>query len=107
MNLKKRISPIITSILLLFAIDILCHIFLSYTPKYAMSALDNGWEIDINGNLYEDKSINEFYKLLTKPLERGDRVTFRTTLPDLGFLPFPAIQLSRRFPCLRICPRYV
>ncbi|MBO6240041.1 MAG: GGDEF domain-containing protein [Butyrivibrio sp.] len=100
MNLKKRISPIITSILLLFAIDILCHIFLSYTPKYAMSALDNGWEIDINGNLYEDKSINEFYKLLTKPLERGDRVTFRTTLPDLGFLPFPAIQLRSRYTTL-------
>mgnify|MGYP006873066597 CR=1 FL=1 len=55
--------------------------------------MEDGWEFTINGITYEDIEVSEFYKLLDGPLERGDHIIFKTTLPDLGFLPFPAIWL--------------
>ncbi len=97
MKHKQHLIPLICAFSVLIAIEIVCHIFFSFSPKSKMALLADGWEIDINGTKYEDQKIIEFYKLLSAPLERGDKLTFKTTLPDLGYLPFPGIMWRSKY----------
>lgn len=97
MKYKQHLIPLLFAFSVLIAIEIVCHIFFSFSPKNEMAFLADGWEISINNTTYEDQKIIEFYKLLSAPLERGDKLTFKTTLPDLGYLPFPAIMWRSKY----------
>ncbi len=96
-----RFLSITCAAILAIFVSWLINTCITYKAEYPIADLEDNWTVSINGHIYENVSCFDFYKILEEPLDRGDDVTMTTTLPDLGYLPFPAILFRSRYTTLQ------
>ncbi len=97
MNIKRRILPSIAALFFVIFIYAISHFFLTYDHDYEMALMQKSWDIAINNITYTNKDITKISELLNGNLRRGDRLTFSTTLPDIGYLPFPTLLFKSKY----------
>ena len=97
---KKKLLPIILSLLIALFVSWLIGMCLTSHPSYPILYLEDGYEASINGELHFGVDITEFYKLMDRDLKRGDLLTLSITLPDMGDVPFPALLFRSRYTTL-------
>ena len=97
---KKRIFAIVVALLITLLVSIGSSVLLTGQTKYEIVNLKNNWTISIDGTAYEDADITKVYALSSRELTRGDELVMTTTLPSIGFLPFPAIIFKSKYTTL-------
>ncbi len=70
--------------------------------SYPVITMENGYELSINGNAYQDADPFEIYKYLNRTLSYGDEVILKKHLPDIGMVPFPVILFRSRYSVLEV-----
>jgi diguanylate cyclase (GGDEF)-like protein len=98
---KKRLLPIILSSIFAVLISWIIAVCLTTSPQYPILSLDEGFAVTINQRHYSGVSFSEFYKVIGDKLKRGDNITARTTLPDMGDVPFPVLLFRSRYTTVR------
>lgn len=94
---KKYRMPALFSALIIIVIVTACLLLLNIYPKRAFAHLEQGWNVTIGEDNFTGKNVEELYKLHSSMLLRGDEITISTTLPDLGYLEFPAILFKSKY----------
>ncbi len=97
---KKHILPVLLSVIIAFMIFLACSYFMRSTVTHNMIELDDNWNLSINNDNYSDITLSKMNALLSDPLNRGDKVTISTTLPDIDYLPFPVILFKSKYTTL-------
>ncbi len=100
MNNNKRILPILLSVLTAAIIILSCSYFMRGDLNHDMAYLDDNWNVVINGESYDNITLSKMNDLLSDPLNRGDKITITSTLPDIGYLPFPVILFKTKYTTL-------
>ena len=83
MNKKKRPPYILASVLIFIAIIMGCTFILVSIPSHEIVSMDDGWTVQIDGNVVDDVTMTRFSYVETSNLRKGDHVVFTNTLPDV------------------------
>ena len=102
MKIKYRLLPAICAVILAIFVSWLIRACLVYEEKYPILTMDWGYELNINGSIYENVEPFDIYKHLDRLLKYGDVVSIKTTLPDLGDIPFPALLFRSRYSAMEV-----
>ena len=102
MRSKKQLLPLICSISIAIFVSWLMATCLTCDIKYPVVTLNDGYELTINGNPYHIDDTFDIYKHLERRLRYGDIVTLKTTLPDIGDIPFPVLLFRSRYSALEV-----
>ena len=97
---KRRLLPFLNATLLAAAILLLCTLTLTYKPIYPTQTLDEGWDVTINGVHSENVTLSKFYEILDGNMSLGDHIVMAKVLPDIGYLPNPALIFRTRYTTL-------
>ncbi len=97
---KKRILPFINAALIAAAILLLCTLTLTYKTIYPTHRLDQNWNVTVNDVHNDNVTLSKFYELNYGKLQFGDHIVMATVLPDIGYLPNPAIIFRSRYTTL-------
>ena len=97
---KSKALSLVSSILIAVTIFTLCMLTLTYTPQHPTATLDEGWDVTINNELYDDVTLSDFHLILDKKLEFGDHIVLAKILPDLGAIPNPTIIFKTNYTTL-------
>ena len=94
---KTRLLRILAALLLgMLSISIFRYSF-QYKAEYPIQEISEGWTVSINSRTYENVDITKFYEIQVRKLQKKDRVSMWTTLPDNGEIPFPVIHFKSRY----------
>ena len=96
----KKLAPLFISILIAIIIGIMCFITFNYRMDYDMVLLDEGWDVEINGTLYENVTLSKFYKSYSSTLLKGDHIIMSIDLPTGEVMPNSTIAFRSRYTSL-------
>ena len=99
---KRKLLPYISSLIIAIFVSLLINVCLVCDEKYPIVSMDWGYELSINGSVYENVEPYDVYKHLDRLLKYGDVVSLTTTLPDLGDIPFPALLFRSRYSAMEV-----
>ena len=99
---KRKLLPYISSFIIAIFVSLLINVCLVCDEKYPIVSMDWGYELSINGSVYENVEPYDVYKHLDRLLKYGDVVSLTTTLPDLGDIPFPALLFRSRYSAMEV-----
>ncbi len=102
MKTKKKLLPVICSFAVILFISWLVSTCLTCSIKHPVIPMDWGYEVTINGQVFQDVEPFDIYKHLDRRLHYGDVISMKTTLPDLGDIPFPAILFRSRYSAMDV-----
>ncbi|RKM55950.1 GGDEF domain-containing protein [Butyrivibrio sp. CB08] len=102
MKNKKKLLPVILSVAIAIFVSWFIGICLTCNTKYPVKTMDWGYEVTINGEVFQDVEPFDIYKHLDRRLRYGDVVSMKTTLPDLGDIPFPVILFRSRYSAMDV-----
>ncbi len=94
---KSKALSLITSIIIAAVLFSLCVITLTYVPKSPTTTLDQGWDVTINNELYENVTMSTFGQMVDKKIKFGDHIVFAKILPNIGYISNPSIVFRSQF----------
>ncbi|WP_029233527.1 GGDEF domain-containing protein [Butyrivibrio sp. VCB2006] len=99
MRRKKELPYLLCSFLIVIVVFIVIKLTLSSSQKYELVALDEGWQVSINNSEYVVTSMTKLYKVMRTPIEAGDHIIFKHTLPDTN-VPNPVLFFRSKYTSL-------
>ncbi len=96
--MRKRISFLVISSILIVLTLYFAHIFFSFTPSYPVYELDSGWTVTYHNQQYLNTNLESLSSQVGATFDRGDVITLTQTrpLPEMEG-PFPYLFFKSQF----------
>ena len=100
--MKKRIQFLMIAFLTFILLVVICYA--TFKPRHSgqIYQLDDGWNIELGKDIYENVNLREFISHPVRPIEKGDILRMSKVIDISDPMMFPTIQFMTKYCSWRV-----